>query len=146
MYTFKPSRKTAVILCIIVIALEIAAAIYLKMLLGDEMLLPIVLAAIAVFLFFAVFLNGYNRHTRITFSSDEITKYTFFFYYKYQCMSINSVTSVTTFVTPFSSITGLNVLIVNALGARMFLLFLDKEDCKKASEFLESIISSREKD
>ena len=100
-------------------------------------------AVTAVFLI--VLFPLYYNHARITVSDREITKYTLFFTYKYQYMSMESVQSVTTIVLPFGGITGVNCIIINALGARMLLPCLNKKDCMEITKFFNDIISDRSK-
>lgn len=146
MYTCKPAKRSIVILYILLLALALFLTFltlrferYLKGASG------IILAVVWILTlaFMLILLPMYYKLTRIYVSDQEVTKYTFLFTYKYQYMSMNAVKSVTTFITPFGKYTGLNFIIVNALGSRMLLPLLGKNDCREISYFLNDIISGR---
>lgn len=148
MYTCKPAKKTLIYLFILLIGVAVSVT-YLAnefksfLELATEIIIGVVWLLTAIFLL--IIMPLYFKHTRITVTDKEISKYTFMFTYKYQYMSMDAVRSVTTCITPFGSFTGLNCIIVNALGARLFLFFLNKNDCIKITKFFNDIISSREK-
>lgn len=148
MYTCKPAKRSTVFIYILIIAAALALsylAVYFERFLGSALKFILLAVWLAAAVFLVIILPIYYRHTKATFSEQEIRKYTFMFTHKYQYMSMHSVTSVTTLITPLSSFTGLNMVIVNALGARMFLFFISKNDCIKITDFFNDIISSREK-
>lgn len=148
MYTCKPAKKSLVFMFVLMIsvvfALTYLANYFLNFLgVATEIIIGVVWFAVAVFLL--VIMPLYFKHTRITVTDKEISKYTFMFTYKYQYMSMDSVTSVTACITPLGNLTGLNCIIVNALGARLLLLCLNKDDCMKITKFFNDIISTRDK-
>mgnify|MGYP006874768440 FL=1 len=148
MYTCKPAKKSLVFMFVLMISVAFALtylANYFLNFLGvaTEIIIGVVWFAVAVFLL--VIMPLYFKHTRITVTDKEISKYTFMFTYKYQYMSMDSVTSVTACITPLGNLTGLNCIIVNALGARLLLLCLNKDDCMKITKFFNDIISTRDK-
>ena len=148
MYTCKPAKKSLVFMFVLMISVAFALtylANYFLNFLGvaTEIIIGVVWFAVAVFLL--VIMPLYFKHTRITVTDKEISKYTFMFTYKYQYMSMDSVTSVTACITPLGNLTGLNCIIVNALGARLLLLCLNKDDCMKITNFFNDIISTRDK-
>ena len=148
MYTCKPAKKSLVFMFVLMISVAFALtylANYFLNFLGvaTEIIIGVVWFAVAVFLL--VIMPLYFKHTRITVTDKEISKYTFMFTYKYQYMSMDSVTSVTACITPLGNLTGLNCIIVNALGARLLLLCLNKDDCMKTTKFFNDIISKRDK-
>ena len=148
MYTCKPAKKSLVFVFILMIGVAVGftyLANYFKSFLGvaTEIITGVVWLVTAVFLL--VIMPLYFKHTRITVTDKELSKYTFMFTYKYQYMSIDAVRSVTTCITPLGNLTGLNCIIVNALGARLLLFCLNKNDCMRITKFLNDIISSRDK-
>ena len=148
MYTCKPAKKSLVFMFVLMISVAFALtylANYFLNFLGvaTKIIIGVVWFAVAAFLL--VIMPLYFKHTRITVTDKEISKYTFMFTYKYQYMSMDSVTSVTACITPLGNLTGLNCIIVNALGARLLLLCLNKDDCMKITKFFNDIISTRDK-
>lgn len=71
-----------------------------------------------------------------TVSNDEIQKLSGMFFVRRQFMKMSSVQYITTVITPFSSLTGLNFIIVNALGGQLILWFLSKKDALDISASL----------
>ena len=59
-------------------------------------------------------------------------------------LPMEAVKSVTMVVTPFGSKTGLNLIVFNAMGARLIVWFLDKEDCVDIYGFVNEVIMSRQ--
>ena len=58
-------------------------------------------------------------------------------------LPVEAVKSVTMVVTPFGSRTGLNFIVFNAMGARLIVWFLDKDDCIDIYGFMNEVIGSR---
>lgn len=146
MYTCKPAKRSIIFLYIILFALGLLLT-YLtcrfEVYLGEIAGIILFVIWFAELAFMLILLPMYYKQTRIYVSDQEVTKYTFMFTYKYQYMSMNSVKSVTTFISPFGKYTGLNFIIVNALGSRMLLPLLGKNDCREISYFFNDIISGR---
>lgn len=71
-----------------------------------------------------------------TVSSDEIQKLSGMFFVRRQYMKTSSVQYITTVITPFSSLTGLNFIVINALGGQLILWFLSKKDALEISASL----------
>lgn len=85
----------------------------------------------------------YFKHSSITVSADEIIMTGGMITRKSEYMPMSSVKSVTTIITPLSKITGLNFIIINALGSRIILSFMRKSDCIEATKYINEIIKSR---
>ena len=58
-------------------------------------------------------------------------------------MPLSSVRSVTMIVTPLGEYTGLNFIVLNALGAKLTLSFLSKKDCLTIYTHINSVIKLR---
>lgn len=80
-------------------------------------------------------------------SDEEIQKVSGMFFISRQFMKTSCIQYITTVTTPLSKLTGLNFIIVNALGGRMILLFLSMNDALEISASLNRTIrSNREQD
>lgn len=148
MFTCKPARKSIVFIYLLLIAIAVGLTYLVKYFdsflhSAADIIIAVLWILTAVYL--VVLMPLYYKRTLITVSEDKITKYTFMFTYKYQYMSMGSVKSVTTLVLPLGSLTGLNCIIINALGARLLLPFLNKKDCIEITRFFNDTISSRSK-
>ena len=148
MYTCKPAKRSIVLtyLLILFLAMTISQlvvlfAFFLKAV-GMYILITI-WSIVAIYLL--VLFPLYYKKTRFLVSDGDIVKYTFLFAFKYQYMTMDSVKSVSTIITPFSRLTGLNFIVINALGSKMFLPFLTKKECKEITEFLNENVSQRHK-
>lgn len=78
-------------------------------------------------------------------SSQEVIRNTGFFIRVRQIMKVSAVQYTTIILTPFSSVTGFNFVILNALGGNLFLLFLSKTDAEEIARTLTESISTRRK-
>lgn len=146
MFTFKPSKKSALFIYLVLFAatgMLSLCVIYFEDFLGilSKIIVLILWTATVIFAFFII--PAYYIYTKIIITNRSISKQTVFFTHKYQIMSVNSVVSVTMLITPFSRFTGLNAAIINALGARMIIPFISKKDCIKINEYLKKFIENK---
>lgn len=148
MYICKPAKRSIVF--IYVSMLLIAMLITQLVLTFDSFLkevgnyiLIILWAVVGIYLL--ILFPLFYKKTRFMVSKDDIVKYTFLFTFKYQYMTMDSVRSVSTIITPLSRVTGLNFIIINALGSKMVLPFILKNDCLKITKYFNEIISNRHK-
>ena len=58
-------------------------------------------------------------------------------------MPMDAVKSVSMVISPMGARTGLNFIVLNALGARLIVPFLDKEDCIDIYSFVNELIMKR---
>ena len=58
-------------------------------------------------------------------------------------LPMDAVKSVSMVVTPLGKMTGMNVIILNAMGARLMVWFLDREDCIDIYGFVNEVIMKR---
>ena len=146
MKKYKPSKRAAVfiyLLLTVVLALITGAIFALTPLFGKY---DIYVAAVYWLLhafFSCIMIPIYFRQSSITVSDSEIVHTSGMLTMKSEYMPINSVKSVTTIITPFGGLTGLNFIIINALGSRIILSFMCKKDCLEATKYVNNIISRR---
>lgn len=148
MYTCKPAKRSIVFIYVsmLLIAMLITQLVltfdsFLKEL-GNYILI-ILWAVVGIYLL--ILFPLFYKKTRFMVSKDDIVKYTFLFTFKYQYMTMDSVRSVSTIITPLSRVTGLNFIIINALGSKMLLPFILKDDCLEITKYFNEIISNRHK-
>lgn len=148
MKKYRPSKRAAATIYILLTALLvlITAAIFLAIpFLGKYD----IYAAIIYWAFHAyvacVMIPLYFKRSSIEVSHDEIIQTTGMLTKKSEYMPMESVKSVTTIVTPMSRLTGLNFIIINALGSKIILSFMRKNDCTEATKYINDIIKSRAK-
>lgn len=106
----------------------------------DYVLLPIWIVSA---LFAVLVLPFYFHKTRFTVSSKEITAKSGLLVTSRQFMLTSSVKSVTTVMLPLGKLTGMNFIILNALGARLLIPFLNKKDAVEITDIVNNTIRSR---
>ena len=77
-------------------------------------------------LFCLLVLPFYFIRSYFTVSSKEVTAFTGLFFTMRHFMPTSAIKSVTTIITPLGSITGLNFVVLNALGARLLIPFMSR--------------------
>ena len=90
-----------------------------------------------------VWLPLYFSRTCYIVSSQEVIRSAGFFLRVRQLMKISAIQYATLVTTPFSRVTGLNFVVVNALGGNLLLLFLSRQDAEEILRTLTSSIRSR---
>ena len=60
-----------------------------------------------------------------------------------QFMLTESVKSVTTVITPLSRFTGMNFIVLNALGSKLLMPFLSKKDAMEITSIINQSIRAR---
>lgn len=103
-------------------------------------LLPIwiITAAFAVLV-----LPFYFHKAAYTVSSKEITAKSGLLMTTRQFMMTSSVKSVSTVILPLGGLTGMNFVVLNALGARLLIPFLSKRDAAEITEIVNNSIRAR---
>lgn len=144
--TYTPAKRAiptiflaALLLLIIGTALLMTLALLVKK--TSIVLLLLFWAFAGLVLIFGV--PRYFKITKLTVSPDEICYKSGFLADNRQYMPTASVKSVTSIITPLSQYTGLNFLIVNALGAKIIVPFMRKNECKEAVDEINSLIKAR---
>ena len=85
------------------------------------------------------FLPIYFKNTVYNIYDSDIRKKTGMIFFSKQNMKIRSIQYISTIITPFSRLTGLNFIIVNAWGGRMILCFLTRDEAMELSSYLDEI-------
>ena len=146
MHKYKPAKRAAASIYILltVVLVVVTGAIFLLIPLIGEYDIYIVAAYWILHAFFAcVMIPMYFRHSMIGISHDEIVRHRGILTLTSEFMPMESVKSVTTVITPLSRYTGVNFIIINALGSKIMLAFMKKDDCLEATEYINDIIRSR---
>ena len=108
-------------------------------------LIPLAVCWALAFLIMCVAVPNYFKSSKAIMSEKEIICITGAIVQKRQHMPMDAVKSVTQVMTPFGDITGLNFIIVNALGSKLVIPFMADGDCDEAAEFINGIIAARGK-
>lgn len=146
MYTCKPAKRSIILIYFFILFI---AVVITQLVIFFDFFLKIVAVYILIGLwvivgaYLLVLFPLYFKKTRFLVSDGDIVKYTFLFAFKYQYMTMDSVKSVSTIITPFSRITGMNFIVINALGAKMLLPLLVKKDCKEITKLINENVSHR---
>ena len=146
--TYTPARRSItaiflVALLILVIGTGMLMALALLVKKTSIVLLLLFYAAAALTLIFGV--PRYFKYTKLTVSAEEICYRSGFLSDNREYMPTDSVKSVTSIVTPLSSFTGLNFLMINALGAKIIVPFMRRSDCLDAVNSINELIKARNK-
>ncbi len=89
-----------------------------------------------------IFIPIYFRNTVYNISETDIRKKTGMLFFSKQFMKMRSIQYISTIITPFSKLTGLNFIIVNAWGGRMVFCFLNREETLEISSHLDEFIKN----
>lgn len=90
-------------------------------------------------LFCLLVLPFYFIRSYFTVSSKEVTAFTGLFFTMRHFMPTSAIKSVTTIITPLGSITGLNFVVLNALGARLLIPFMSRRDAMEISAIVNKL-------
>lgn len=93
----------------------------------------------AAILYGVFFLPIYFKNTVYNISDSDIRKSTGMIFFSKQYMKLRSIQYISTIITPFSRITGLNFIIINAWGGRMLFCFLKRDEAMELSSQLDEI-------
>lgn len=106
----------------------------------DYILLPL---WIITALYAVLVLPFYFFKARFTVSSKEITAKGGLIVTTSQFMQTSAVKSVTTVMLPLGRFTGMNFIVLNALGARLLIPFLRRKDAVEITDIVNNSIRSR---
>lgn len=145
--TYTPAKRAIVsIFFTALLLMSLGTAIFAMLALADRKLALVLLicfwALSAMVMVFGV--PRYYRFTKLDLSPEEICYRSGFISDSRQYMPTSSVKSVTTIITPMSRYTGLNFVIINALGSKIIVPFMRKSDCREATEYINSLIKARD--
>ena len=93
----------------------------------------------AAILYGVFFLPIYFKNTVYNISDSDIRKSTGMIFFSKQYMKLRSIQYISTIITPFSRLTGLNFIIINAWGGRMLFCFLKRDEAMELSSQLDEI-------
>lgn len=149
MHKYKMSRRP-LILIYIILFLQIVLIKYIAKFVSryipfsvDKFILPVWIAAIVVALFImpVFFVGAYA-----TVSDKEITLNRTFIFKVKTFMPVESVKSVTAILLPLGRFVGLNFITINAMGARLIIPFLARQDAMEIYAIVNSAIRRRERE
>lgn len=143
---FRPSSRGLTVIRIMLIIICAAAIILSKMYLSAYPIFMYTVIGIFCFSSFAagmILLPIVFAKSYYVISPTELHKTAGLFFITQEYMKTSSIQYVTVITTPVSSLTGLNFIIVNALGGRMVFLFLSKKDALEMTALINRMIGSR---
>ena len=94
-------------------------------------------------LFAVLVLPFYFHKARYTVSSKEITAKSGLVMTSKQFMLTSAVKSVTSILLPLGRLTGMNFIVLNALGSRLVIPFLSRRDAEEIAELVNNSSRSR---
>ena len=81
-----------------------------------------------------IIIPHYFLRTKVTITQTEIASAAGYFTYRTDYMPISAIKSVSVIITPLGALTGLNFVVINALGARVLISCLRKTDAVEIAE------------
>lgn len=148
MLKYRPAKRAAatiyLLLTILLVGVTVAIFLLIPLIGKYDIYVAIVYWVLHAFCS-CVLLPYYFKHSVMKISDDEIVQITGILTITCEVMPMDSVKSVTTVITPLSKFTGLNFIIINALGSKIILGFMRKKDCLEATKYINDIIRSRSK-
>lgn len=105
--------------------------------------IPLWVCWAVVFAVMAVEIPRFFMSAKAVMNEREIMSVRGFIVQRREYMPMEAVKSVTQVITPLGRFTGLNFIIVNALGSKLMILFMTSSDCAEAAEFINGVIAGR---
>ena len=81
-----------------------------------------------------IIIPHYFLRAKVIITQTEVAAAAGYFSYRTDYMPINAIKSVSVIITPLGSLTGLNFVVINALGARVLISCLRKNDAVEIAE------------
>ena len=81
-----------------------------------------------------IIIPHYFLRAKVVITQTEVAAAAGYFSYRTDYMPINAIKSVSLIITPLGSLTGLNFVVINALGARVLISCLRKNDAVEIAE------------
>ena len=81
-----------------------------------------------------IIIPHYFLRAKVVITQTEVAAAAGYFSYRTDYMPINAIKSVSVIITPLGSLTGLNFVVINALGARVLISCLRKNDAVEIAE------------
>ncbi|MBR6874581.1 MAG: PH domain-containing protein [Ruminococcus sp.] len=143
---YKASRRAMTALYMITGSLACIGVLFLMIDLFTETKLILVklIVRITVYgLILGVILPKFFKSNHISISATDIVCVRGVLTNRTVYMPMDAVKSVSMVISPMGARTGLNFIVLNALGARLIVPFLDKEDCIDIYSFVNELIMKR---
>lgn len=143
---YKASRRAMTALYMITGSLACIGVLFLMIDLFTETKLILVklIVRITVYgLILGVILPKFFKSNHISISAADIVCVRGVLTNRTVYMPMDAVKSVSMVISPMGARTGLNFIVLNALGARLIVPFLDKEDCIDIYSFVNELIMKR---
>lgn len=146
MRKYKPSKRPLVLIYILLFLILLVIKYALNLVSrfipfsDNYIVFPLWIAAA---MFAVMVLPFYFHKAYFVVTSKEVTLYGGLIITTKQFMPTSAVKSVTTVITPLSSVTGLNFIVLNSLGARVIIPFLTKKDAIEITAAINCSIRAR---
>lgn len=140
MKRYVPAKKALQSIRFIMIVLAIAVTAISYIFLSNHNIIMWIIICVCwgmVILYGVFFLPIYFRNTAYNISDSDLRKKTGMVFFSKQFMKVRSIQYISTIITPFSKVTGLNFIIVNAWGGRMVFCFLKRDDALEIASHLD---------
>ncbi|MCD8344373.1 MAG: PH domain-containing protein [Oscillospiraceae bacterium] len=139
MRKYQPKHAALIVIDVAIVLLTIILTCFTVGYLSNHkiiMTLLLCLFWLAAILFAAILLPGYFSRTVIYISPSEISMKTGIIYVKRHQMKTSAIQYVSTITAFMSKYTGLNFVILRAMGGTMVLPFLGVEDLREIEELM----------
>lgn len=146
MKRYRPSRYALNFIRFAMAALSTAATVLSLRFLRNYPLVMYLLIGLfwsVSFLMGTILLPLYFSRTSYSVSSAAVSKFGGMIFTQRQFMKGSSVQYITTVITPFSGVTAFNFIVINALGGKIFLGFLSRNDALEITSTLNKAIEKR---
>ena len=150
MKKFLPAKRAMLTLYLLmaVIGLFLNAILYRYVTMAPDYVITIISQAVwGLILLVSIFvIPHYFLRAKFVIVGDEITAAGGYFTYRTDHMRIGAVKSVSVIITPLGTFTGLNFVVINALGARTFMSFYKRKDAEAIADIINKRIREMAKD
>ena len=150
MNVFLPAKRAMLTLYLLMalLGLSMNAILYRYVTMVPDYVLTIISQAVwGLILIVSVFvIPHYFLRAKLVITDEEIAAAGGYLTYRTDYMLMESVKSVSVIVTPFGTLTGLNFVVINALGARTFMSFYKKKDAEAIADIINKRIREMAKD
>lgn len=140
MKRYVPDKKALNSIRFIMLILAVAITVISYIFLNNYNIIMWIIICVcwgAAILYGVLFLPIYFRKTVYNISDSDLRKKTGMLFFSKQFMKMRSIQYISTIITPFSRLTGLNFIIVNAWGGRMIFCFLTRDETLEISSHLD---------
>ncbi len=142
MKRYVPAKKALHSIRFIMVILAVIVTVLSYIFLNNHNIIMWIIIGVcwgAAILYGVFFLPIYFKNTVYNISDSDIRKSTGMIFFSKQYMKLRSIQYISTIITPFSRLTGLNFIIINAWGGRMLFCFLKRDEAMELSSQLDEI-------